>query len=475
MSDAVGYIILELRPASEHGKGVAWSSEQSTNLRANMPFPTIGYSPLDHGRLSTLAEWKEGEEATQDALYKRRKDIGEMLHKDFLYYLEIADKNNIPVVILQGEASRLSRKGIGFSIATTDGRMIYANTVVLALGHTPPTKYSELIGNPNYYGNPWDWKSLDGIDPKKTVGILGLGPTAVDATIVLSDKGIKKVLGFSRTGTMQYPRPKYTSQSPLFITEKNILDIYDSTGKITIDHIVALMLQEFKAANVHPDSLKNALLNSRLQPSKLLSMALPDCYSETKWFAILKLLDNVTPLIWHLFTPNERDKYLKFWRPQHTAVSYGMASPQAIRILKEINDGRFEVHGGITDKSVRETKAGFRITTKFGSKQNDYDVGAIVNCSGVGTELSSARFPVLKSMMAEGWLTRHKYGGALADFNTGQILTENREPIGELYSLVGSVMYGTRLLTHCLGETGSSALRTASAIHEKLKERRTTI
>ncbi|UWU68203.1 FAD/NAD(P)-binding protein [Bradyrhizobium sp. NC92] len=469
----IGFICLDMKPISQQGRGVAWAPDQAPFILANMHLPKMSNDPENpHALLEALGV--DGDNLSQDAAFFKRSEIGEAFSKDLDLFVEVARHAGVPVVRLQGEAARLDRLGQGFAITLSGGGQLFANTVVLALGHVPSTNFKHLDGSPKYIGNPWDFESLKAIPADaQGVCVLGLGPTAVDTINILRHQnGVKQIHAYSRSGCMQYPRPRYHRHELKVLTREAIKEMAAEHGGLTWKDILRGISREFKVARIDCSGMTRAFENARLHPKRAIPLGLADCHEDSEWFSVLKAFDDVTPLIWHLLPPGEREVYKRDYRQAHTNVSYGSASKVAKDILDWLDDGSLTVAGGLGEVHFAEGLFHVKRRSKDFGEEVLIHLGFeyLVNCSGIGTGLSKARYPLLGYLLRKGWLTPMAEGGAMVDFHSGQLLTPDGKPVGEVYSLAGSITYGTHLLTHCLDQVVGSAIRTADAIHEKLME-----
>lgn len=458
--DTVKIVMIDRRDFGEFGRGVAWSSDQSHLLRANMHTSTIVFDPDDQKKLPRLFELDKEPKLTDGILFDRRQRIGDALAAAFQESWSEAAQIGVERHAFQDNALRIVRSGVGYQVECESGRSIFANTIVLALGHFPSTKFPHLYGTPGYVWNVWKWDELDNLDPGKSVALVGLGPTAVDALLLLRAKGFGSVFGYSRSGMMQYPRPRPIKQDRKILTEERLREVSLITNGLRFDGVIALIAAEFFESRIHWKGMKDAFVNSCLQPEFSLRRGLLKSNTKSSWFGMLKAIDDVVPEIWRLMPPAEKNKYLKA-RRVHTNVSYGMASPQALSVLNYIENRQFIVTGGLENCTYNEAEKCFEISVRGQPVQK---FSYLIDCSGIGTDIDYSRWPLIENMKRDRWLYKHPYGGTYCDFVTGKLLNEKMKPVGDIYSIVGSLTYGTRLLTNCINEVANSAKRTADAV-----------
>ncbi|MCK1665231.1 FAD/NAD(P)-binding protein [Bradyrhizobium sp. 153] len=465
---SVGFILLDARPVSEQGRGIAWASNQRPFALTNMRIGSVGYDPADPNKLVELLG-VQGKIFSLDGEFMSRAEVGEAFSRDLNTHIRLAEKRGIRVDRIQGEAAAIDPLGNGHSITLNSGDRLFAHTVVLALGHLPPDSYKELTGLPGYLGNPWDLDAIKSTPASAIVAILGLGPTAVDTINILREQGVKNIHALSRSGRVQYPRPHYSRYEPEALTAERIKSLATEHGHLTVRDVVSLIHLEYKAARVDCAELKTAFEKSRLSAEQAIAHGLATCGENSNWFSVLKALDTVTPLIWHHLPPEERALYMRKYRQDHVNVSYGSASKPAKKILEALHDGSLSIHGNF-EREVRYSDGKFHLSWLQEDARVHGQFDCVINCSGVGTDLTKARYPLFGYLLTKGWLTPHPDGGGLVDFESGQLLFPSGKPIGSIYSLVGSITYGTHLLTHCMDQVVNSAKRTSDVVHKRLLE-----
>lgn len=461
IADAICIQGIDAKPISEHGRGIAWGSDVGLELLANMQVDKIGSGDVTARLVPSLR--------SLDNVWPARADIGANLASQHVDHVRSARDAGVSITQTRGEAATIRRRGAGYFIKLTSGEEYFAHIVILALGSMPPTTYGELANLPGYIANPWEPSALDSIytDLGERVAILGLGPTAVDTIISLRKKGVTDIHAFSRTGMMQYPRPTYQSRSALVLTPEQINDRAALHGGLTVRDILSMLADEFRAGKVDCTPLRKMLANAKLPPEQAIPLGLAECDVPNDAYAVFKLIDPVTPLIWHHLSPEERKTYLRSGvRHDHTNVGYGASTRQSRRILDYLHEGTLRVYSDVHD--VKPLDGRIWISGKRQDMNWSFPYKYVVNCTGVGSDLAKVRYPLIGDMITQGMIVLHEFGGARVEFDSGQLLDRNGNAVGSIFSLIGSMTYGTHLLTHCLGETGKSAVRTANAVHNKV-------
>jgi len=184
IAGAVRYVLVDPRPADEFGRGVAWTHNQPEVLRMNMHTSPLLIDRNENEKVVREIIESEQNQASLGKLFKARRSVGEMFHNSLENYLSIGAEAGVDCQLLINEAVEIQVSGIGYRINFKDRSSVVAHTIVLALGHFPRLKYKEFSEFENYYSKPWDFGLLKKVDREKRVGVLGLGPTAVDSILI---------------------------------------------------------------------------------------------------------------------------------------------------------------------------------------------------------------------------------------------------------------------------------------------------
>jgi len=149
--DSVEYVVVDERPYSEFGRGVAWASDQNPNMRANMQYPErdIGLE------ISHLSQMPDNKKLKASDIFTQRTKIGKMLSDMFQDAIKKAADHAIPFHPIQGDIINILKTGATYKAVLKTGKLIKADHVILALGHIPPTTFPQLFDKPNFIRNAW--------------------------------------------------------------------------------------------------------------------------------------------------------------------------------------------------------------------------------------------------------------------------------------------------------------------------------
>ena len=469
LTDSVRYVVIDRRPIEQYGRGVAWAGTQSEALRANMNSATIVLGTDQNNALLTSIEKLQADKNPISTLYQSRKEIGDRIHRDFLRVIKKVAELGVEFHPVEARVASISKKGIGYSVQTNDGRDIFADTIVLAPGHFPSQNFPHLCDCDGFIENAWDWERLKTIPIGKSIGLLGMGPTAVDAALVLSENGHLEINALSRTGLMQYPRPRHSTASLSVISEDLLRSIASAFGGLTVDKLIALAAAEFHQCPGSWEKIQQAYIASSKPPAQSLRHGYARSDDVEDWFSVLIALERLVPLVWSLLRDGQRKKFAKLYRSVSN-LAYGMAPPQALRVLEMLDEGRLRTRGGLQD--VRFEDAGSRFLVEFTTaekgKRYEESFDILIDCSGLGRDLSKAPWLFVEPMIRNGLLCPAEYGGAHVDFKSGQVTDEAGRAIAEIYCLAGSLTIGSHFVTNGLSKVARTAHQSAMHIHHKL-------
>jgi len=192
-----------------------------------------------------------------------------------------------------------------------------------------------------------------------------------------------------------------------------------------------------------------------------------NCNKESDWFGLITTFNEVIPLAWHLLEDDDRGEFLKL-RDQASDVLYGMASPHALRILTELLNQSLHVFGGMESVNPVDKSEKFRVAWHENGQIASKDFDYIIDCTGFGKHLTHSGILLIDNLLKQGFLRPHRFGGAVVNFQTGQIIGVEGVPRLHIYTLTGTLNIGTRVATNGLSAVASSARRTAEAVHALL-------
>ncbi len=272
----------------------------------------------------------------------------------------------------------------GVRMTLSDGRVLSADAVVLALGNPSPATLEQVSPSCHaaFIRDPWAPEAIHRASGALRVAILGSGLTAVDVALsVLDSNPAAEVSAISRHGWL--PRAHLPGPAPA----PNALALH---GGCSLERI----LQTVTAATA----------------------AAPG-----QWRTVLDGLRPITTELWQGLTAAERERFERELRPYWDVHRHRLAPAVAERVRELSADGRLAVHsGGVS--SVRAGARG-RVCVELGDGGR-LDADVVINATGPLRTVSASSNPLVCRLLASGRARPDGLGigiatspdGALVDF-----------------------------------------------------------
>jgi hypothetical protein len=327
-----------------------------------------------------------------------------------------------------------------------------ARCVVLALGLLSIDRFPDLGRNSAYYADPWSpVASFDRLGYDARIGIAGLGPSAVDWVLQLAAVDRRHAI------VMASPSGRLPAVRPV----SDIADrpgIYDGTmirelagenpfGSREVDLIIFGLLERF---GVDRADLREYCGLFRGTPRGMLERTLALSGEPQPLFEALKLVDDLAPTIWRWSGMEGKSRIMTRWAKVHAALSYSIPPSNARELLSHLNNGRVQVRSGLTGAACVGGR--IRLTFKKGKDAGPFD--ALINATGFEGPLRQANNLLVRSLLAAGLIVEGEFGGAVLDYETGEVRKASGRRVAGLYIAGGS-------LTRTAGYFVNSLLRTS--------------
>ncbi len=340
--------ILEPEPAL--GLGVAYRTTEPLHL-LNSRADTMSAEP---GHADGFVEWSRYRpEPVGPTGFAPRVEYGRYL-RDVLDAAAVVHPGRLAHRRVRVTALRLDGR---VHVDTSDGRTLYADRVVLAIGHSAPVPPRVLAGpvrcHPRYVADPWRPGALDAVPLDAPVLLLGTGLTAVDVALSLSVRGLRAPMhAVSRHGLLPQahsvgaPGPRPAVPVP--------------TGGL------GAVLRRLRADAAGGD-----------------------------WRAAVDRLRPYVNGLWHGFTVEERQRFLRHLVRYWEVHRHRMAPGSSVRIRGLVRDGALRVHAATLAAVTLDGAAFSAVSTVDGH----WVAGTVVNCTGPG---SAARTGLGRRLLADG-------------------------------------------------------------------------
>jgi uncharacterized NAD(P)/FAD-binding protein YdhS len=341
--------VVLIEPRAELGGGVAFGTEDPNHL-LNVRASSLSALPEEPDHFAAWAHRRFGAGCQS---FLPRAWYGEYL-RSLLEPVEHVPARAIDISPLAGRAE----------ITLSDGTRRPFDRVILAPGSSPPA-WPEPLGGPecSWVGDPWGPNALAALSPDDPVLLVGTGLTAVDAALSLHSAGHRHIIATSRHGLLpaahpDHPFPPIEIAPPFRPTARELLEWVRSTVDETGD-----------------------------------------------WRPVVDALRPHTDGLWGAMDPSECRRLLRHVHRRWEVLRHRMAPSVARRIESMRASGQLTVvPGGVRAADV--TAGG--IAAVVGDRRTRF--GAIVNCTGPGTNIHRSNHPLVKHLLARGVVRPGPFG-----------------------------------------------------------------
>jgi uncharacterized NAD(P)/FAD-binding protein YdhS len=328
------------------GKGNAYGCVSPffrLNVREDLP-SVFSEDPLHFARWAE-SNTDDPEAKTSAGFFYRRADFGR-----YIFELITAEAGFEKIQWIHSKVNGLSQTQDVWKLDTSDGRVLYAEKVIIATGNSLPTWPCPIrtqIGeqaSARMIENPWTGGYLASIGAEERIVLLGAGLTALDAIYALAAQGHRGPI------TVVGPRPLFPpSQAPW--TRQN-----------------------------QPN------WPEKLSPAKLLRFMrhylplLPT--TSTEWQSAWEELRPNLNSIWQQFTPHQRRIVFKRLGWAWSLYRF-RASPQTIKAYEQLKANhqiRFALGRA---KQIEYSESTIAVQLNNGQR---IEADRIINCTGAGTD-----------------------------------------------------------------------------------------
>lgn len=192
-----------VEPRDELGRGLAYSAADPSH-RINVPSVRMS---LDPERGEHFEDWLRANGRPRDDAAARLADGSHFPSRaEFGAYVSAQIAELGPrVVHIRARAEEVVTAPGGYRVRCSDGRVLQASLVVLAVCHTlpsaPPGMARALGSHPRFVTDPWAAGALDALRPDDRVLIVGTGLTMADIVASLEGRGHRgRLVAVSRRG-----------------------------------------------------------------------------------------------------------------------------------------------------------------------------------------------------------------------------------------------------------------------------------
>jgi uncharacterized NAD(P)/FAD-binding protein YdhS len=331
--------------------------------------------------------------------FASRRLYGEYLHE--LLQQAISARGQADVNHVRAEAVAIGiRDGVA-RLALTDGTVVHAEKVVLALGNpaSSPEPGSSRYGMEScWHLSPWFGDSLRPRFAGERLLVLGTGLTAVDSVLALQGANVGcEIVMLSRRGLLPFVHDLQAPPAKLpFATNSGSL---------------RFMLREIRA-NV------DAARQSNL------------C-----WRGVLDALRPISNDIWRDLSVADQARFLRHLKTYWEAHRHRMAPEIHARLNGYRSSGAVRIFAG----RIREVRsngdiATVRVLLKRGGER-EFDVNRIISCTGINENYARAARPLIRSLIERGQARANDLGMGFQTDEHGALIGESETASSVLFTL----------------------------------------
>lgn len=386
--------------------------------------------------------------------YVSRAIFGDYLEKNFNESLKESKKIKVKTKIINDEVTDLLIEGDQVCIITKNSRHS-VDFLNLSVGNIFSDPYPELQKNEKYISSPYHIQKMGLIPKKASVAVLGSSLTAVDAAVLLYDKGYEgKIYFASRGGNLPGGQVEAKTHEYKYLTLEKIEALTENhKKKIAITEIFRLFKKELEEAtgqkinliNIRTDHIKNSYKNNPQVQSVLNGTA------------------EIIPHLWNSIEPKDQIHFMNEFYSLWCSYRHCMPKINADKILEMINSGRLTILKGV--KKVYEDESKHFIVEAENKIKTEY----LINAIGADYSIKNSPSKLLKKMYLKGVVSENPCGGLNVDFKTHQIIDKKGEKIENIY-FVGALTRGVHFFTNAMSMNSAFAFDVANQISHKIYE-----
>jgi uncharacterized NAD(P)/FAD-binding protein YdhS/predicted metal-dependent enzyme (double-stranded beta helix superfamily) len=405
-------VLLERRGAI--GEGLAYSTREELHL-LNVPAGRMSAWP---DRPDDFVQWASrhyGSVRPTDFL--PRQWYGEYVRASLLSTAEEAGEVATLNVVFD-EVRRVARHPSGgWMVHLARGPSLFAEAVILAVGHRPP---SDPVGSrwsgprTRFVADPWRPFATNVVGADDAVAVLGSGLTAVDTVLSLS----------------QQPR-----RAPITLISRHGLlpQVHAAMPLVPID--LTSFVSDLVAApeGVHVRELLHQL---RRKVREYVSAG-------GDWRSIVDGLRPHTSLLWRSMPLTERRRFLNRIRPFWEVHRHRMAVAVAERFRTLMESGAVRLLAGRVESAQAQDEIVRLVLCQRGSDRLvETDASWVINCTGPLPSNSVESNPVIGSLLVSGALQPDALSLGINTTRNGNPIAADGQELADLF-LVGTLRKST--------------------------------
>jgi len=383
-------------------RGVAYGTRSSAHL---LNVPT--------GRMSAFAD-----DPDSFLRFARQRDVAitaqsfvpRQLYGDYLeQMLQEAEGSSrggtLERMVGEVAAIDLAADGQSAQVSTSDGQRLHADRVVLALGNYAPD--NPAIRDPSFYEtrhyvrDPWAPRSLDAVDVRQPVLLIGTGLTMLDVALELHSRGGVKLLAVARRGLV--PQTHQMSAVP-------------------------------PAPEFRPPAIESSAATARTYLRAVREQVQRLAHQGIDWRTVIDALRPITPALWQRLGLAERQRFLRHVRPFWEVHRHRTAPAPGQAIQKLLQTGSLAVRAGRL-RDLRSDASGVEVTLQFRGQPSSVTlrVGSVINCTGPSSDLKNSADPLITFLRQRGLIHPDPLGLGLVTGENYALIDASGNPSSVIY------------------------------------------
>ena len=285
---------------------------------------------------------------------------------------------------VSGEATGLARDGTGFRVEIDDGRRVFSDRVVLALGHSPPATLpalSPLEGASSYVTDPWS--TLPACRPGGRVLIVGTGLTMADVVVELVSRpfGPSQIVAVSRHGRLPHVRDGVLTRRG-----RDSRPVRRLGSHATVRSLLVAVRHAARAAETQGGNWRDVVAGLRDDAAEL----------------------------WACLSLEERRRFLRHVQPQWDVHRHLLPPQVGVKVHAALRDRRLQLRAGRI-VAADSTSPGACVTVRLrgSSRSESLHVDQVILCTGPLADPTRNPSRLVRGLVHGGWLAADPTGCGL--------------------------------------------------------------
>ncbi len=458
-------------PHRDLGAGPVYDVAQPHYLRLN--YANREVDMWNDGAGPSLVQWLESHHPHLASPHDSapRAIVGEYLRNGFERVMSRLGEH-AAILFHRTAATRVQREHGTWVITTVDDEPVTVDSVLITTGHGSRSSRVTGLEGSDFIDSvyPVADSGLDQIAAGSRVAVRGLGLTAIDAALALtegrggrfdpSDSPIPTyrpsghepsvIAAYSRTGITMTPKPSYVRATYAAYDSERARRRCSDVLRDATDPVTALSAFLADAsARLVPDENRTSISDPRHAVSHAVHVAYgtaPRTHDDAlaaAWRSVYPSI--VDAVLAHRFD-RHWDQFATLTR-QMERIAFGPPAANAARFAALVEAGVVDL-GVASDPRVTRTTTGFTLETATATRCVDVLVNAVIAAPGVGREPA----PLFAGLLDDGHVRRTAHGEGIAvDRNSRAIGANGRRSPG--LAVIGRMTDGATLGNDTLSRT----------------------